>query len=412
VVPERQKCVLLIIDGLGDLPVVSLGRQTPLEAARTPIMDSLAAAGQIGLLDPVNPGEIPNTHSGTGMLLGVLPGQLDRLTRGPVEAAGAGQVLRDGQIAIRVNFATLERQDEGLRVIDRRAGRITTGASELASLLENMDLGDGVSARLQPTDQHRCVLILDGPGLDPAVSDTDPGNGGAPLFVQNCRPLHAEANLTAEKVNHFVAKAFELFDAHPINAARRQAGVMAANGLITRGAGAAFRLDNLLHDRGIQSSVVAACNTVRGLAGILGFEVHYDERFTADANTDIGAKMQSAVSALDNHELVFIHVKAPDLFAHDMQAAGKRDFIERLDEAMEFLKQAGVMVALTADHTTDSNSGLHTADPVPALLFDPSSAGVGSPPRVNFGESACRSGNLPRQSSHEFLELVVGKMGY
>jgi len=96
---------LLIIDGLGDLPIPELGGKTPLEAADTPVLDRLAGEGLYGLVDPIIPGEIPNTHSGAGMLLGLLPEQADRLKRGPVEASGAGRVLKAGEVACRAAFA-------------------------------------------------------------------------------------------------------------------------------------------------------------------------------------------------------------------------------------------------------------------------------------------------------------------
>ncbi len=108
----------------------------------------MAAEGLHGLVDPIVPGEIPNTHSGTGMLMGMLPEQADRLHRGPVEASGAGRVLVAGEIALRANFASLTRETDGLLVSDRRAGRITEGTAELAVVLNDIDLGDDVCASL------------------------------------------------------------------------------------------------------------------------------------------------------------------------------------------------------------------------------------------------------------------------
>ena len=160
-----RKCALIIIDGLGDQPIPELDHSTPLEAADTPVMNRMAGEGWYGLADPIQAGEIPNTHSGMGMLMGLAPEQVNRLRRGPIEASGTGRVLAVGEVAIRANFATLEDQGSGLLVTDRRAGRITSGADELAADLKDVDLGDGVSACLYSTDQHRGVLVLSGPGL-------------------------------------------------------------------------------------------------------------------------------------------------------------------------------------------------------------------------------------------------------
>ena len=166
----------MILDGLGDLPTAQLGGKTPLEAADTPVLNRLASAGRYGLVDPIGPGIVPNTHSGCGVLFGVLPEDVANLKRGPVEASGAGRPLQPGEIALRTNFATLEATDAGLRIADRRAGRIDADTEALASELRKVDLGDGITAELHPTDQHRCVLIVSGPGLSPAISDTDPGD--------------------------------------------------------------------------------------------------------------------------------------------------------------------------------------------------------------------------------------------
>jgi len=405
-----RKCALLIIDGLGDLPIPELGGKTPLEAARTPVMNQLASRGHYGLVDPIIAGEIPNTHSGTGMLLGLPPDQADQLKRGPVEASGAGHVLRNGEIAMRVNFATLEERDDGLYVIDRRAGRITQGTRELAELLTDIDLGDGVRGMFRSTDQHRGVLILSGPGLDEGVGDTDPKDVSLPAHLHPCRPLRAEAELTAEKISRFLEEAHRRLQNHPVNKAREAAGKLPANGLLTRGAGAWFSFGNSLTRRGISATVVAGCNTVRGLGRIFGFGTVFDPRFTAAFDTDLDAKMSAVVAALEDHEMVYLHVKAPDICSHDRQPLAKRDFLERLDEAMKVLLPTGAIITVAADHTTDSNSGFHAADPIPALFCLPGASHVEE--EINFGESACRNGNMERQTSEQFLLRVIQAMGY
>ena len=412
---SHHKCALLIIDGLGDLPVPELDGKTPLEAAYTPVLDRLASEGLYGLVDPIIPGEIPNTHSGAGMLLGLLPEQAGHLKRGPVEASGAGRVLMAGEIAVRANFATLETRDGTLFVTDRRAGRITAGTDELAAVLSDVDLGDGVHANLVATDQHRGVLVLSGPGLDASVSDTDPGDGAMPAALKPCLPLSPEAELTARKINRFINEAHRRLVDHPINIARVRDGKPPANGLITRGAGAQFSLDNILHAHGISATVVSGCNTVRGLGRIFGFDTVSDPRFTAALDTDLNAKMAAVRSALRDHDMVYLHVKAPDICSHDRNPLAKRDFLQRLDAALAPLLETEAIIAIAADHTTDSNSGFHTADPVPVLISQPGSDQSSSPVKfapVKFGEAACRQGNMPRQLSNEFLQRLIRSMGY
>ena len=402
------KSVLLIIDGLGDLPIPELDGKTPLEAADTPVLDQLAGSGLYGLVDPILPGEIPNTHSGTGMIMGLLPEQADRLKRGPVEAAGAGQTLAPGEVAIRANFATIEHRKGKFLITDRRAGRITKGTHELAEALTNVDLGDGITGRFLPTDQHRGVIILSGQGLHDAISDTDPGDLNMPAALKICQPLEPEAELTAVKVNRFIIEAHQLLADHPVNATRVRDGKLPASGLITRGAGSRFELDNTLINQGLKVALVSGCNTVLGLGSIFGFEVITDERFTADTDTDLDAKIWAVRKALNKNDLVYVHIKAPDICSHDRQPLAKRDFLQRIDQSLKPLLESGATIAVAADHTTDSNTGSHSADPVPALIYHPGAGGrVDS---VKFGETSCSEGNLGRQLSKEFLSQVVTTM--
>jgi 2,3-bisphosphoglycerate-independent phosphoglycerate mutase len=413
---SRNKAVVLIIDGLGDLPVAALGGQTPLEAARTENLDRLAAAGEFGLVDPILPGEVPNTDSGVGLLLGLAPEQALRLKRGPVEAAGAGRPLREGEIAVRANFATLRETPDGLLVNDRRAGRITSGTRELAAAVNGLRLDAGLRAEFRSTDQHRGVLILSGPGLDPAVSDTDPGDSDGPGFLRRCEALRPAAARTAAGINEFVQQAHRTLSGHAVNLRREAAGEPPANGIITRGAGAWFRPDNVVLELGLRVAVVTGCNTVLGLARLFDFDTLVEPGFTASQDTDLEGKVTAALRALATHDIVYVHVKGPDLCAHDRLPLAKRDFLERLDLALAPLVSAGIIVALTSDHTTDSNLGWHTADPVPSLIFDPSRQPPGGAPSPliapSFGETACRQGNLPRQRSHQFLRRVLAGMGY
>ncbi|MCF6226281.1 MAG: hypothetical protein L3J22_08285 [Xanthomonadales bacterium] len=403
--------VLLIIDGLGDLPVPELANKTPLEAAHTPVLDQLAANGLYGVVDPIAPGKIANTHSGTGMLIGLLPEQAEHLHRGPVEASGAGYVLAAGDVALRANFATLEQSSNGLVVSDRRAGRISSGTAELALALSNIDLGDGISTSIFPTDQHRAVLVLSGPGLSADISNTDPGDSGLPAAVAGCRGLSAAAEFTAEKINRFTQLAYQLLKEHPLNLARTKAGKFNANGIILRGAGAHFELDNAVKQHGVSAAVVSGCNTVLGLGRVFGFEAITDPRFTATVKTDLEAKISAVIDALSDYDMVFLHIKAPDLCSHDLRPLQKRDFLERMDTALKPLLNTGAVIALAADHSTDSNSGLHTADPVPSLIWQ-AGALDNKVEGFSFGESACYQGNMRRQTSHEFLLRVLALMGY
>ena len=404
--PDRRRCVVLILDGLGDLPVPALGGRTPLEAAHTPNLDRLASAGRYGLVDPIAPGVVPNTHSGVGTLLGLRPEQQALLKRGPVEAAGAGVPFALGDIAFRANLATLEKREGRLFVADRRAGRVIGDTAEFARVLERVDLGDGVTARFWPTDQHRGALVLSGRGLGSALGDTDPGDRGSPGWVQSCRSGNPGSDFAAAKVDRFIALAHERLKDHPLNRERVQAGRQPVTGVITRGAGAWFELDGVLAGRGYCPTLVVGCNTVSGLAKLFDMELVMQSGFTAGTDTDVGGKLEAASRALGESRLVFVHIKAPDLFSHDFMPGAKRDFLEKVDSELGPLIESGAAIALSSDHTTDSNTGAHAVDPVPAFIHDPAS-GAGSGNTVNFGESACRDGSFSRRTGHQFLLDIV-----
>ena len=215
--------------------------------------------------------------------------------------------------------------------------------------------------------------------------------------------------MTAAKLNRFITEAHRLLVDHPVNLARVDRGKPPASGIITRGAGSHSELDNTLAKLGLKTALVSGCNTVLGLGHIFGFNAIKDDRFTADIDTDLDAKIAAVKVALSDHDVVFVHVKAPDICSHDRQPLAKRDFLERLDRALKPLLGMGVTVAIAADHTTDSNTGSHSADPVPALIFQPD---AGSPVKpVKFGEKMCKGGNMDRQPSYEFLSRVLRVMG-
>ena len=225
------------MDGLGDLPVPQLGGQTPLEAASTPNLNYLASKGEFGMVDPIRPGVIPNTDTGTSLLMGLVPDDAHLLRRGPIEAAGAGFPLQAGQVALRANFATARMDGSELLITDRRAGRAVAGLDRLASEIADIDLGDGVHAQFHPTDQHRAVVVLSGDTLDASITDTDPGDATLPAPIARSVASRPEARLTAEKINRLVRTVRDRLAGHPVNSERVERGLLPANCIITRGAG-------------------------------------------------------------------------------------------------------------------------------------------------------------------------------
>ena len=408
----KRKGLFIILDGVGDRPLASLGGDTPLEHATTPNLDRFLSQGLGGQIDPLHPGVAVGTHVGTAVLFGLPPARVRTLSRGSIEAAGVQLATAPGDLLLRCNLATLEPEGEGFAIRDRRAGRIDAGASELAASLFDVDLGDGVTARLIPATQHRMVLQLSGGVFSANVTDTDPG-GGAPrgrvLNSRPCVPGDGLAEVTADAINRFTQVAFERLDNHPVNRQRSDSGLLPANGVICRSAGVMEPLKSIFNHFGVKTGVVAGEGTVLGLGRLLGYSVHEDPRFNSLPTTDLQAKVEAAASLLDSHDLVFLHIKGPDICSHDHDPKGKARLLERIDQAIEPLLSPELVVAVTGDHSTDSNSGRHTGDPVPTILYSPGGRRDGV---EHYGECYCANGGLGRISGTALVALVLDAMGW
>lgn len=405
------KGLLIIIDGLGDVGSPALLGKTPLEAAVTPSLDRMAGEGSCGLIDPLYPGLPVGTHTGAGVLMGLAPADAQRLARGPVEAAGIGLNGRPGDVLLRCNFATLMDEDGEFRIRDRRAGRIREDTDALAEALRDVPLSSGISGHLYPATQHRAVLVLKGSGLSGEVTDTDPGAGRRALGVLAAQALDAEdpaSRRTAAAVNRFIREAHSRLKDHPVNRARESRGLLPANGILTRGAGSVGTLRNLVTAIGLKASVVTAERTVEGLGRLFGFRVVTDPAFTALPHTDLVGKLAMAVAELATRDMVFLHIKGPDVCSHDRDPMGKRACLERIDQALSELQHHDLVVGVTGDHSTDSHRGRHCGDPVPCLLLAP---GGRRDSVAEFSESACQFGAFGRISSTAFLISLLDAMG-
>ncbi|MET0065569.1 MAG: hypothetical protein ABW076_04415 [Candidatus Thiodiazotropha sp.] len=407
---KSLKGLMIILDGLGDRGIPAFGGKTPLEVAETPNMDRLARAGQCGLVDPLLPGIPVGTHTGIALLFGLPRKQALKLARGPVEASGVGLTSDRHALYLRCNFATLEKHPEHFAILDRRAGRIDTQTDVLAAAVGQVDLGEGIFASLHPATQHRVVLQLEGRGLSARISNTDPGNHFHRLGLLPCLPLdqrNPKASRTAAAINRFTERVFQQLDSHSINQQRRDQGLPPANGVICRSPGKLPRVRPLLQRLKLRSAVVSGERTVLGLGRLMGYTLFENPAFKADKTTDLAAKIQVTEQALTEHDLVYLHIKATDLFSHDLDPVGKREILSLIDDAIAPLISEDRVIAITADHSTDSNTGRHTGDPVPSLIYNPCGRVDAS---ESFSEKSCSLGGLGRIGSREFLLTLLDQM--
>ncbi|MEM4389603.1 MAG: 2,3-bisphosphoglycerate-independent phosphoglycerate mutase [Candidatus Micrarchaeia archaeon] len=398
---ETTKGVLIVCDGLGDLPV---GGKTPLQRARKPNLDRLAEEGACGLLHAIGVGITPGSDTSHLALLGYDPETYYR-GRGPFEALGMGVRLEHGDIAFRCNFATV---DERWNVVDRRAGRIKEGGGELGKALDGMEI-DGVKVVFVPSVEHRAALVLRGEGLSPKVSDTDPHGPGK---VQESKPLDAspEARRTADVLNKFTRMAYERLRAHPLNVKRAKNNLPQANIVLARGAGMFERVPSLKERFGITSACVAGGALYKGVASYVGMELIDVPGATGRTDSNLRAKAVAALAALSTHDFVFLHVKGTDSASHDGDLKEKVAMIERIDKMVGMLMREArdAHIAITSDHSTPVSLRDHSWHPTPIALWGPRVRRDGV---KRFDELACGQGALGHLRGLEVLPLLLAHMG-
>ncbi|HDI10986.1 MAG TPA: 2,3-bisphosphoglycerate-independent phosphoglycerate mutase [Candidatus Acetothermia bacterium] len=403
-----MKGILVIADGLGGR-LTDWGNATCLERARTPNLDELARRGATGLMDPIAPGVRPGSDTAHLSIFGYDPYKV-YTGRGSFEALGIGMDVRPGDVCFRANFATVEERDGKLIVLDRRAGRLAEG-KELEKVLAGLDLSRfGVQAFFRASTEHRGALVLRGEGLSAAVSDTDPHETG--VEVAKAEPLAEDeaARRTAEILNEITRQAYELLKDHPVNRKRIQEGKPPGNIILLRGAAVMPHLVTIPQKYGIKGACIAGGALYKGVARAAGLEVLEVPGATGDLKTDLVAKAEAALKALEDYDLVFVHIKGTDNAGHDQDPQAKTGFIERIDREffgtlLEGLDLGSVNLAFSGDHTTPIDYGDHTPDPVPVLFVGPSIR----PDRVErFGERAAAEGGLGRFSGN----LVPQLLGY
>ncbi|MEM2203028.1 MAG: 2,3-bisphosphoglycerate-independent phosphoglycerate mutase [Sulfolobales archaeon] len=407
------KQILVIgFDGIGDRPSKELNGMTPLEAASKPTIDWLASRGAQGIMDPIAPGVIPGSDTAHLAIFGLDPFKVYP-GRGPFEAIGAGAVLEPGDIALRGNFASV---DSNLVVIDRRAGRSEYGLDELVRFLsKNIIEIDGVEVRFYRATEHRVAIVLRGRGLSDKVSDTDPHVEGQRISIS--KPLNdsEEARRTAEIINKLSIEIHNMLKNHEINRERVEKGLPPANVILMRGAGKMPHLKKIWELDRIEIKKAAAISgtaLIKGVTKILGFEVIHPQGATGGLNTNVASKVRAARDMLDKgYDLVYLHFKGTDSASHDRKPREKKEFIERCDEALSQLIPEfadSIVIAITGDHTTSSELGQHTSDPVPLLIY---SKDMFYDALGKFSERSARAGVIGRIRGSDLIYMLSDLAG-
>ena len=373
-----------MLDGVGDLPHPDLAGKTPLEAATTKNMDMLAKNGIMGQVISVGKGIAPESDIAVFNMLGYKFQHSDYAGRGVIEAIGIGIDFKDGDLALRGNFATLD--DEG-KIIDRRAGRrieredVEKISKEIEKEIKFSNPNTTVA--VAPTVGHRVTIRLrDSKPLSSEISNTDPayarvdGMGIAKavsdfMKIEKCIPLEQTENAAnaANLVNEFTKQSLEIMKKSDVNKQRSQKNKKLLNSILLRDAGNKYPNVKPINDlHSMNFSCIVDMPVEIGISNILKMKA-----FNAGGLTDYEEKARVAAQAMETENAIYVHLKGPDEFGHDGDATGKMKNIEEIDERffgtlLDHVDVSKIAIMISADHSTPSIHKGHSDDPVPLLI--------------------------------------------
>jgi len=411
-----MKYAIIIPDGCADLPIASLGGKTPLQSARLPNMDALSVRGMVGRSNNT-PSHLPAGSEVANLcLLGYDP-DIYFTGRAPLEAAAQGVTLGPSDWAVRCNLVTVQDQI----MVDFTADHISTAeATELlaaaqSSLLDAVSEAElfGVkrgSLKFVPGVSYRNLLIYRGDEsnkppfsretrsraphdiTDLSVDDQYPRGPGSDLLVL------------------LMSRSFELFAEHPINIERRAHGKRPATNLWLWGLGGAPKLPSFESRFGIRGVMITAVDLLRGIAALCGWPRIEVPGATGYLDTDYAAKGQAACKALEQYDLVCVHIEAPDEASHEGRVDAKIEALEQIDElivgplADALAKHGDHRILVLPDHPTTCESKKHNHGDVPFVI-----AGTGIKPDAQrtYDEVAAKASGIHLPKGWDLMDLFI-----
>lgn len=376
--------IYVLLDGVGDLPHQDLHGQTPLDAAKTPTLDRLSQNGTTGQVISVGKGIAPESDIAVFNMLGYRFNHTDYAGRGVIESIGVGIDFKDGDLALRGNFATL---NDGI-IVDRRAGRHIEREDALGiakEIEENIRFSEpDTSVVIAPTIGHRATVRIrsESGKLSSKITNTDPaysnigGMGvakavGSYLEIERCLPLvqGKDAMLTSRLVNEFNEQSMEIMQNSQINRRRVEQGKKLLSCILLRDAGNKYPDVIPINQKySMNFSCIVDMPVELGISRVLKMKA-----FEAGGLTDYEEKARVAAKAMETQNAIYVHLKGPDEFGHDGDAVGKTKNIEEIDyrffrTLMENIDSDKVAVVVSADHATPCINKGHSDDPVPVLV--------------------------------------------
>lgn len=364
-----MKYVIVLGDGMADRPIDELGGMTPLEYAKTPQMDALAAAGEIGMVHTIPEGMSPGSDTANLSVLGYDP-KIYYSGRSPLEALSIGVDMKPTDVSLRCNIVTLSEEEENYedkKILDHSSGEITTEEASILIEAVKKELETDLYKFYVGTS-YRHLLIWD----QGQVIDLTPPHDVLGQTVGQYLPKDAV-------LREMMKKSYDILVNHPINIERKKKGQNPANSCWFWGAGTRPSLSSFQEKTGLEGAMISAVDLLKGIAVGASMKNISVEGANGGLNTNYEGKAQAAVDALTKEgcDFVYVHLEAPDEMGHQGSVERKVQAIENLDARViktikEGLERAGAQFRMLVmpDHPTPVALRTHTGDSVPYLLYD------------------------------------------
>jgi len=399
-----MRCILVILDGLGDRGQAVLAGQTPLQAAHTAHLDRLATMGMNGHYHPYLQGVPMSSEIAHFLIFGYdleeFPG------RGYLEAVGHGVQLHEGDVVLLCHFSNVREETQGLVLVKEKLQLTESEVHVLSEAVASRPAND-MSIRFVPAGRANGFLVLSG-RVSPAITDSNPIVEGRPLISVQPTDDGREAQNTATALNHYLRWVYQSLSQHPANIERERRGLPPANALVTQRAGRKRLLTPFLERWGLHGLSISSSPIYWGLSRELGMEV-LEAEDSSDHESDFRERLRLAHKASE-YDFVHVHTKMPDEAGHTKNPLYKLEVIEAIDRGMDFALQeiapdADSLLVVTADHSTaSSGTMIHSGETVPLTMLG---AGTRRDNVAAFSEIDCAQGALGLVKGKELMYLVL-----
>lgn len=421
-----NKCVLLVIDGMADLPDPSRNlKKTPLELSKTPNLDKIAMEGKLGYVHSIGYWKIGGSDTSHVALLGYDPWKT-YTGRGPIEVAGTHVDLKPGDVSIRCNYCTVGKD---FILEDRTAGYVREGIEDLARAInEKIILSDDkVKFEFRNSADYRCVVYFRGSNISANISDMDPSydiivDTDQELIdikqnprIVDCKPRDdtLEAAHMADLLNEWVRKVYKVLDSHPVNIRRKKDGKPIANCIMPRGPGETPIYESFEQKWGLKGACVAGTGLIKGIGKLTRMAIPDVPGATGYIDSDLLAKAKKTISLLKNGcDFILVHIEGTDEVSHDKNLEQKIMMLEKSDQMLGHLMDnvpAGTLICTLSDHSTPIVKGDHTADPSPLGLWMKDAPNFGDGIE-KFSEKTACLGSLDHVEGKDLMPILLNYM--